>query len=82
MSSPQTFLAKSVGGVGAPRFIGDTLPVTGDFYAISFISVSQIGHQYQGQGIDITGRSFPEGYVLGGNHSVVQLNSGSAVVYG
>ena len=81
-ASPQSSLSKAIGGVGAPRFIGDTNPVTGDFYMVNFVTISQIGPEYVGNAANVTGQSFPAGFVLGGQHTIIQLNSGSAVIYG
>lgn len=83
MSSPQSYLARSMGGEGAPIFINSALtPITGDFYLISFASQSQVGHLYDGNALNLSGQQFAAGFSVGGSHSVVHLNSGTAVIYG
>jgi hypothetical protein len=83
MASPQSYQARSMGDEGVPIFINSALsPITGDFYLIQFASQSTIGHLHSGNALNISGQQFAAGFVMGGSHAVVHLNSGSAMVYG
>lgn len=82
MPSSQAYSAQSLGAEGEPIFVDSSTPITGSFYLIAFASTSQIGHLHQSNWTNLTGQSFSAGYVLGGTHTVVHLNNGTAGVYG